>query len=154
MIAPESFFHGLLGLLRHQWISTVKQVLKVALVPSIRKVHQLFDLVVKPVAQVAIVDPGDSADREAQNAQMLHLVDLEARFDQVNTTLIPLVLKFAFLEPDVSTGVQLCDQPLYVLFACLVDFLLCQLVLLFQVDEILLPLFQLLHNQIAFLLYV
>ena len=69
------------------------------------------------------MNPGNSSHIDPCNPKELHLLWVEPALSQVVAALKPLVRGFAFLESDVTAGLQLCKQAMDVLLGDFVHLL-------------------------------
>lgn len=114
-LGAESFFHRSVDLGGHGWVDAVEEVLQVPLVRIVREVNEMLKLFFESVSQEAVVDPCDPGHLDASDAVESHLLGVEAGADEVDAGGEPLVIRLAFLKPDIAASFQLRHQPVNVL---------------------------------------
>jgi len=109
------------NLFRRLGVEPVEKVLQIPFVLTVTQVNQLLQFLFESVPEEPIMNPSHSVYIYPDNPELLHLLRIEARPDQVNTACVPFVLQPPLFKPYVASRIQLSHQSVDVLLRHLVD---------------------------------
>ena len=95
---------------RNVWVNPIEKILKLLPRVDVGYVSQNFHLFFELVLQKSVVNPDNSFDIDASDDVFHEIFRMEPGFDEVDTTHKPLFCCFAFLEPNVSSRLELSHQ--------------------------------------------